>query len=63
MLLAVADDNGCRFGHHCRRRASDYIKIIEVDTNKINIYFNLIVTTVFQEPYLSPNPFSRSPMR
>ena len=30
-----ADDDGCRFGHHCRQRATNYIKIREVDRNKL----------------------------
>ena len=33
--MAADDDDGCRFGHHCRRNASDYIKIREVDRNKL----------------------------
>jgi hypothetical protein len=30
-----ANDDGCRYGHHCRRRAPNYIKIREVDGNKL----------------------------
>ena len=29
--MAPANDNGCRFGHNCRRRASNYIKTREVN--------------------------------
>jgi hypothetical protein len=60
MILAPAVDDVCRFGHHLRRRASDYIKIREVDQNKINFSFNLIVTTVFLRPDLLPSPSSGS---
>jgi hypothetical protein len=35
IIWSPADDDGCRFGHHRRRRATDYIKIREVDRNKL----------------------------
>ena len=31
MIWSTADDNGCRFGHHRHRRATDYIKTRSVD--------------------------------
>jgi hypothetical protein len=30
-----ANDDGCRFSHHRRQRATNYIKIREVDRNKL----------------------------
>ena len=35
MIWLPADDDGCCFGHHRRRRATNYIKIREVDRNKL----------------------------
>ena len=35
MIWLPADDDGCRFGHHRCRRATDYIKIREVNRNKL----------------------------
>jgi hypothetical protein len=37
MLWVPADGNGCRFGHHCRRRVSDSVKI-ERQIKLINYY-------------------------
>ena len=31
MIWAPADDNGCRFGDHCPRRAIDFIKNKVID--------------------------------
>jgi hypothetical protein len=44
MIWSPADDDGCRFGHHRRRRATNYIKIREVDGNtlKSTIFYDLI---------------------
>ncbi len=33
MLWAAADDNGCRFGHHCCRRTSPNLIKYKVNTN------------------------------
>ena len=42
MLLAVANNNGCRFGHHCCRRASP-ISIKHRGQHKyINFYINFL---------------------
>jgi hypothetical protein len=58
MIRAPADDNGCRFGHHCCRRASNYIKIREVNRNKlINYYFNLLFATLILHPRPQPTPW------
>ena len=35
MTWSPADDDECRFGHHRRWRATDYIKIREVDRKKL----------------------------
>ena len=34
-MWAPANDNGCRFGHHCPWWVTDYIKMGEVDRNKL----------------------------
>jgi hypothetical protein len=42
ILLAADNDNGRRFGHHCPRRASNYIKIQEVEKKYTNFYVNIM---------------------
>jgi hypothetical protein len=43
MMWSPANDDGCRFGHHRRRRATNYIKTREVDGNKLisTIFYDL----------------------
>ena len=43
MIRSPADDDGCCFGHHRRRRATDYIKTRGVDRNKLitSLIYNL----------------------
>jgi hypothetical protein len=45
MFWVSANDDGCRFGHHCHPRTSQHQLNIEVDRNKNNNYFNLMNLT------------------
>ncbi len=42
MVLAVANDNGRRFGHHCRQRASPNLIKLQARYKWINFCFNLL---------------------
>ena len=46
MIWLPADNDGCRFGHHCRWRATDYIETRGVDKNRL-------ITTIINDliPY------------
>ena len=55
MFVAPAVDDVCRFGHHLRWRASDYIKIREVDQNKLislNSYYHFSSTRPLSQPLI-----------
>jgi len=42
LLLAAAADKGCRFGHHCCRRASPNLIKLRGKHKLINFYINLL---------------------
>ncbi len=46
MFWASADNDGCRFGHHCHRQTSQHQLNIEVDRNKL-------ITTSWTKPFNS----------
>ena len=61
-LLATVDDTGRCFGHHCPWRASNYIKIWEVERNILismlilRIYWNPLVAALQQTCARLPAP-------
>jgi hypothetical protein len=63
MFRASANDNGCRFGHHCQRRAGDVIKIREVDRKILitSLFYVLLPDFVNRFPCPTP-PLGRPPL-
>ncbi len=61
MIWVPTDDNGCRFGDHCPRRAIDFIKNKVINKKKINNFFNLCFTTIIKHPTPQPMPWMGRP--
>jgi hypothetical protein len=58
MFWAPANNNGCRFGHHCHRQVGDIIKIREVDRKILitSLFYALLPDFVDWFPRPTPPP-------